>query len=314
MESIYKFTPELKSVIWGGDKIIRMKGLPPAAEKIGESWELSGVPGHETRVCGGPDAGLGMRRLIDKYGESLLGRKSVEKYGMEMPLLVKIIDARQNLSVQVHPDEDMAQRVHGCHGKTEMWYVMRTEGYARIYAGLNRAVTPEEFRKHVQNGTVMDVVAVSDSEPGASYFLPSGRIHAIGAGNLLAEIQQSSDITYRVFDYGRGRELHLDKAMEAIDFGMVLPDYRTYYDENASEAKLVDCEWFEVSRVKADGSREVSLSSESFSIIVCVEGECEVETGGCAERLKAGDTVLIPAVETKVSVSGAAELLLAEIP
>lgn len=314
MEKIYRFRPELKQVVWGGRNIMHLKGLYFPGVNVGESWELSGVPGHETVVIGGVDAGLNMKQLIDKYGVRLLGRKSVEKYGMEMPLLVKIIDARQNLSVQVHPGEGMAQRVHGCHGKTEMWYVMQADENAKIYAGLNRSVTPEEFRKHVQNETVMDLIAAGDSEPGASYFLPAGRIHAIGAGNLLAEIQQSSDVTYRVYDYGRGRELHLDKALEAIDFDAVLSDPRTHYDDSATDAELARCEWFKVARVKVDGCRKMVLPSESFSVFVCVEGACEVEVGNDRDMLKEGDVILVPASGGYASVSGTACLLMAEIP
>lgn len=314
MESIYKFTPVLKSVIWGGDKISHMKGLDIADEKIGESWELSGVPGHETRVCGGEDTGLTVSQLIAKYGDELLGVKSVARYGMEMPLLIKVIDARQNLSVQVHPDEEMARHVHGCHGKTEMWYVIQADTDAQIYAGLNRKLTPEEFAEQVKDGSVMDVVAASASEPGAFYFIPSGRIHAIGAGNLLIEIQQSSDVTYRVYDYGRGRELHLDKAMEAIDFDTVLTDYRTYYDTGAKDVRLVDCEWFEVNREQVSGERALCFTDGSFKIMVCAEGECEVQVAETKAKLQPGDTILIPANQTAAKLRGKATLLVTQIP
>lgn len=314
MQNLYKFKPQLKPVLWGGDKIIRLKDLPATDEKIGESWELSGVAGHESVVAGGEDDGLSMSDLIAKYGEKLLGSTSVAKYGMEMPLLVKVIDACQNLSVQVHPDEEMARRVHNCHGKTEMWYVIGTEKDAKIYAGLRRRMEKEDFFKDVDDCTVMDDVAASDSYPGASYYIPAGRIHAIGAGNLLVEIQQSSDVTYRVYDYGRGRELHIDKAMKAIDFDTVLPDYRTHYDETAAEARLVDCEWFVVDRLRVEEERKLHLHSDSFTIIVCAEGECVIETGEEKCSLTRGDTILIPAAADSSVVKGKGILLQSSIP
>lgn len=328
MQSIYKFAPVLKSVIWGGDKIVKMKGLGFAVDGIGESWELSAVPCRETRVVGGADEGLTISQLIAKYGERLLGAKSVRKYGLEMPLLVKVIDAKQNLSLQVHPDEEMARREHGCHGKTEMWYVMRADADAQIYAGLNRKLSPAEFAERVGDGTVMDVVVASDSEPGAYYFIPPGRLHAIGGGNLLIEIQQSSDVTYRVYDYDRGRELHLDEAMEAIDFDAVLKDCRSRYDECAAEVKLVGCEWFEVKRELVEGERKLVLDPDSFSVLVCADGECELTVGEAQQRpdetsqhgeestvkMLPGDTILIPANFESASLAGQATLLLSQIP
>lgn len=328
MQSIYKFAPVLKSVIWGGDKIVKMMGLDFAVDCIGESWELSAVPCRETWVVGGADEGLTISQLIAKYGERLLGVKSVRKYGLEMPLLVKLIDARQNLSLQVHPDEEMARREHGCHGKAEMWYVMQADDDAQIYAGLNRKLSPAEFAEHVADGTVMDFVAASDSEPGAYYFIPPGRLHAIGGGNLLIEIQQSSDVTYRVYDYGRGRELHIDKAMEAIDFDTVIDDCRSRYDESADETQLVGCEWFEVKRELVDGERKLALDADSFSILVCASGECDVKVEEAqllpdnesqhgevsAVKMRPGDTILIPASHESASLTGQATLLLSQIP
>lgn len=318
MQNLFKFQPILKPVLWGGDKIARLKGLPSADERIGESWELSGVAGHETVVAGGEDDGLSMSELIAKYGEKLLGCASVARYGMEMPLLVKVIDACQNLSLQVHPDEEMARRVHNCHGKAEMWYVIDTENDAKIYAGLRRRMVKTDFMKHVEECTVMEDVAVSDSCPGASYYIPAGRIHAIGAGNLLVEIQQSSDVTYRVYDYGRGRELHIDKAMEAIEFETVLSDYRTYYDETVADVRLADCEWFVVDRLRVDGERRLQLTPESFSIFVCVEGSCRINIGGNSSSLKRGDTILVPASAAAFPAAaeavGQAVLLRSHIP
>ncbi len=312
--SIFSLRPSLKSVVWGGTDILHLKGLDFPEGTIGESWELSDIPGHRTVVVGGPDHGLTIAQLIEKYGEGLLGKRSVELFGMEMPLLVKIIDARQNLSVQVHPDEDLAQRVHGCHGKTEMWYVLKSEPDARIYAGLKEKITSVDFRRSVEDETLMEVVASSHPEPADVYFLPAGRVHAIGAGNLLVEIQQASDITYRVFDYGRGRELHVDRAIDAIDFDTILPDYRTAYDKSARIATIVDCPYFRVERRKIDASADLVFSGDSFTIAVCVEGRCIAETSGRMTALEPGRTILIPASIPSVRLLGHATLLTASIP
>ena len=312
--SIFSLRPSLKSVVWGGTDILHLKGLDYPEGTIGESWELSDIPGHRTVVVGGPDHGLTISQLIEKYGESLLGRRSVELFGMEMPLLVKIIDARQNLSVQVHPDEALAQRLHGCHGKTEMWYVLKADPEARIYAGMKEKISRDDFRRGIEDENLMDIVASSHPETADVYFLPAGRVHAIGAGNLLVEIQQASDITYRVFDYGRGRELHVDQALAAIDFDTVLPDYRTAYDKTARISTIVDCPYFRVERRKIDASADLIFSGGSFTIAVCVEGRCIAETSGRMTALEPGHTILIPASIPSIRLLGHATLLTASIP
>ena len=214
----YKFQPYLKTTIWGGYQIAPFKGIFNAQPNVGESWEISGVPGHESvainrGLVNDVDEGLTLVELIDKYKELLVGKKIYKKFGNQFPLLVKLIDSRQDLSVQVHPDDKLAMERHGCAGKTEMWYIIKSDVGSKIYAGLKKSITPEEYEQlataEPQNGRspMQDVIATHEAHEGDLYFLPAGRLHAIGAGNFLAEIQQTSDITYRVYDFGR-KDVH----------------------------------------------------------------------------------------------------------
>ena len=198
-----RFAPYLKSVIWGGDKICSYKGIVQHEPRIGESWEISSVPGHESIVCEGKYEGRSIVDLIDEFGPELLGEKVFSKFHGKFPLLIKFIDAADNLSVQVHPDDELALKRHNSLGKTEMWYIVDSEPKAKIYAGLNKLISPEEYVRLVEDGEFESALATHDSHTGDVFFLPAGRVHAIGAGNLLAEIQESSDITYRIFDYNR---------------------------------------------------------------------------------------------------------------
>lgn len=314
MESLYRFRPVLKSVVWGGEKIMRLKGVSFPEGNIGESWEISGVRDRETQVCGGPDDGLTLSRLIGKYGTRLLGERSVAHFGMEMPLLVKIIDARRDLSLQVHPDQKMATRLHGCNGKSEMWYVLSSDPGALIYSGFRRQLTPHQFLSHVQDGTVMENIASGHPAPGDVYYLPAGRIHSIGGGNLLVEIQQSSDITYRVFDFGRGRELHLDLAIQALNFDDIQADYRQEYDREKSITTVIESPHFRVSRLSVSGSAQLPECPESFRILICVEGRCQVSAGDQTLPLNFGHSLLVSAESPQIQFSGNARILIAQIP
>lgn len=321
----YKFVPYLKSVIWGGEKIAVLKGIVTNKTDIGESWEISGVPGHES-VCGerglasDPDLGLTLVELIDRYRAQLVGYQAYERFGNQFPLLVKIIDSRQNLSIQVHPNDELARRRHNCAGKTEMWYVMQTEPEARIYAGLQREITPADYerlaRTPVQPGDnpFKGVIAEYESHPGDCFFLPAGRVHAIGAGNLLAEIQQTSDITYRVCDYGRldadghPRELHVEQAREAIDY-TVYKDYRTPYDHSLPSVELVSCPYFTVRREVVRHEARIDYRRDSFVIVMCLDGA--ITLNGIQARR--GDTLLVPACDNVLNITGDATLLTATL-
>lgn len=314
----FKFAPYLKPVLWGGEKIARFKNIEVDQDNIGESWELSGVPGHESVVSEGPEKGKNLTQLIREYKDELVGKPVYEKFGDTFPLLIKIIDAKKDLSVQVHPDDELAKKRHNSLGKTEMWYIIDTEPGAKIYAGLSRSITPDDYVRLVKEKKIMDVVAVHDSAPGDLFFLPAGRIHAIGAGNLLAEIQETSDITYRVYDFDRRdadgnlRQLHTEEARDAIDYN-VYPEYKSSYDKTArGVVELVKCSHFDVKKVVVDNRQDLPVNVDSFTVIMCIDGECEVLTDAEVNtRLVRGETLLVPASTSSITVVGKATLLTA---
>ena len=229
-----KFKPIYKERIWGGRKIETVFGKKlPETEKIGESWELSGVDGDISVVANGKLKGNNLQELIEIYMGDLVGDRVFEKYGEEFPLLIKLIDADDNLSIQVHPDDKLAAERHHSFGKTEMWYVVGHEPDARLYLGFNQPVDKEKYLEYLEAGKLAELLNAYKVEDGDSYFIPAGTIHAIGKGLLIAEIQQTSDITYRVFDWnrvdpktGKGRELHTALALDAIEY-KARSDYKT---------------------------------------------------------------------------------------
>ena len=319
----YKFAPYLRTTNWGGYQIAPFKGIFTAQPNIGESWEISAVPGHESvaverGIIGDVDLGLNLAQLIDKYKGLLVGEKVYKRFGNTFPLLVKFIDSRQDLSVQVHPDDKLAQKRHKCPGKTEMWYVVKADVGAKIYSGLKESITPEDYERLATaepvNGhsPMQDVIATHEAHQGDLYFLPAGRLHAIGAGNFLVEIQQTSDITYRVYDFGRKdahgnpRELHIEQAKEAIDY-QVWPEYRTSYDSTKPNSELIHCPYFTVNRVVVQVAAEVDLHTDSFVVVVCLWGEANIN----GIRVKQGETLLVPASENVLYIFGNATFLTA---
>lgn len=311
-----KFAPYLKTVLWGGEKIASYKGMATDLHNIGESWELSCLDGKETVAVSGPFEGMTLRQVIGLLKERLVGRHVYEKFGCDFPLLVKIIDAKSNLSLQVHPDDRVAKMLHSGTGKTEMWYVIKADDGAKIYSGLREEITPEEYEKRVADNTIMDVVAYHYSHDGDLFFLPPGRIHSIGAGNLLVEVQQASDITYRVYDFGRfdsdgkPRELHTEMAKLAINYS-VEDNYKIDYDrERHGEVGLIDCEYFRVKRVISDGAFHIKCDDDSFMVVMCIDGNSELQCdNGTSVGLRRGETVLIPAEVASVEVVGITTLL-----
>lgn len=299
----FRFTPILKSLIWGGDKIAPYKGIETTQANIGESWELSGVAGDESVVAEGEYAGRTLPQLIAELKERLVGKSVYERFGTEFPLLVKFIDARADLSIQVHPDDALAQMRHGKHGKTEMWYVVGADRGAHLKAGFSQKITPEEYERRVADNTLTDVLCDYAVQPGDLFFLPAGRVHAICAGSFVAEIQQTSDVTYRIYDYGRlgkdgkPRELHTELAKDAIDY-TVLPDYRSHYvpAEN-SETELVACPYFVTSLYDLDAPAEKELSQfDSFLVVMCLAGRGTlVDDEGNETLVRQGETLLVPA-------------------
>lgn len=305
-----KFEPILKSTIWGGEKIIPYKEIESSQKLVGESWELSGVRNNESVVANGEYAGMTLPQLIEREGARLLGKANFERFGLEFPLLIKFIDARQDLSIQVHPDDELAARRHGTKGKTEMWYVMDADEGAHLRSGFARKVTPDEYVASVENNTICDLLADYRIAPGDVFFLPAGRIHSIGAGSFIAEIQQTSDITYRIYDFnrrdanGNTRELHTEQARDAISYD-VLPDYRTHYDERDNEeTRLVSCPYFTTSLYVLTEPKTIDLSSlDSFVVLIVMEGRATItDDKGNKTEVHQGETVLLPAVTGSVSV------------
>ncbi|MCI9285824.1 MAG: mannose-6-phosphate isomerase [Muribaculaceae bacterium] len=310
----FHFAPYLKTVIWGGDRIAPFKRIHSAPQGVGESWEISAVPGHVSVVDRGPYEGKTLSELVEMFGAELMGHRNFRTYGNSFPLLIKLIDARDDLSVQVHPDDALAMERHGCPGKTEMWHIIDTAPGARIYAGLREKITPKEYELRVADNTLMDVIDCYESAPGDTFFLPAGRIHAIGAGNLLAEIQQTSDITYRIYDYdrrdkdGNPRELHTEQARDAIDYTV----YPTYKSEPADDI-LAECKYFIVRLLEAKAGQNCPIvrSRDSFTIVICTEGEGAVlDTSAMTSfPIRRGDTLLFPATMQSLSAIGPVKLL-----
>ena len=299
-----KFNTIFKSVVWGGAKIAPFKGVNTQQKNIGESWELSGVKGNESVVAEGPLAGRTITSLAEEYKGALLGEKVYAATGTEFPLLIKFIDARDDLSIQVHPDDKLAaERHNGSKGKTEMWYVVQADEKAHLMSGLNKEITPEEYAAKVADNTITDVLHDYDVHDGDVFFLPAGRIHSIGSGCFIAEIQQTSDITYRIYDFGRlgldgkPRELHTELSKAAIDY-TVLPDYKTQYQSiKNQENELVSCKYFTTSLYELDKEVTKDMSGlDSFVIAICIEGSGSLtDSEANAVSLRQGETVLIPA-------------------
>ena len=319
---IYKFNNILKPVLWGGDKLVAFKGLPACDEPIGESWELSAVPGHESVVKGGEDDGLTLSQLVQRYGADLVGEDVYRRYGDSFPLLIKLIDAKRDLSIQVHPDDAMAQRRHGSFGKNEMWYILDADEGATIATGFKRPITPEEFDRHLAEGTILDVVNRDASHPGDVFYIPAGMIHAIGAGNLLAEVQQSSDITYRVWDYNRRdadgnlRELHTSQAREALDYNALDGQVAPPEPSLIGSTELLTTRYFSLTHYIVDKSLRIEIpQSHSFLAVTCIQGESLIEAEGLpSSTINQGETVLIPACAHWVVFTGSARLLVTSVP
>jgi mannose-6-phosphate isomerase len=312
-----KFKPILKTVVWGGEKIAPFKRIETNLHNIGESWELSGVKGHESVIAEGEMAGKTITEAIRLYKGKLVGNKVYADTGDEFPLLIKFIDARKDLSIQVHPNDELAAERHNSKGKTEMWYVMEAEKDAHLMSGLSEKITPEEYVRRVSDNTITDVLHDYKVKDGDVFFLPAGRIHSIGAGCFIAEIQQTSDITYRIYDFGRlgldgkPRELHTELAKDAIDY-TVYKDYKTSYEEKKdAEDVLVKCKYFTTSLYDLDKAAVKDLSGlDSFVTVICIKGkgtisDIERESDGKTSvynlDIEEGETVLIPATSEKIT-------------
>lgn len=303
MSQLYplKFNPILKDKIWGGQKLKTLLNKQSNLPNIGESWEISDVEGDTSIVSNGSLKGQSLKELLETYKGDLIGEKNYKVFENKFPLLIKFIDAKQDLSIQLHPNDELAAKRHNSFGKTEMWYVFQADEDSNLIVGFNQDMTPEKYLEHLENKTLTKILNFDKVQTGDTYFIEVGRVHAIGAGVMVAEIQQTSDITYRVYDWdrvddqGNERELHNDLAIDAIDFDM--PDnFRVTYDktENTSN-EMVSCPYFTTSYLKVTEPLKKENKEDSFLIYMCVEGDAEISANGVTESIKKGETLLLPA-------------------
>lgn len=309
----FTFKPILKKVIWGGSDICPFKEISPVENGVGESWELSHVEGNYSIVANGELAGKSLDDLIRQYGAQLMGQEVIDRFGTTFPLLIKFIDARDNLSIQVHPDDELAKARHNSFGKTEMWYVIKATKDASLYSGFSKQIDADEYVKRVQDNTIMDVLQRYNVNEGDVFFLPAGRVHAIGAGCFIAEIQQTSNITYRIYDYnrkdvnGNTRELHTELAKDAIDYTLY-PDYRTHYKAHTNATiELANCKYFTTNLMDVDATMTRDFKDlDSFVVYICMEGKASLKDDkGNEIFVHQGQTVLMPADTKGVTISPA---------
>lgn len=305
---LFLFTDIFKETLWGGHRILPFKGLPDDGRPIGESWELSGIHGHESVVKGGAYDGLTLTQLVAEGKGALVGEENYGRFGTSFPLLVKFIDAAQPLSVQVHPDDRLAQERHGCPGKSEMWYLVDCEAGAYLFDGFSRKVTVDEYEARVKDCTLPDVLRRYVVQKGDVYYLPAGRVHSIGAGCFICEIQQSSDVTYRIYDFGRTdsegrpRQLHVEEAREAIDYAVAEPEKRQEVRDN-EPSTLVQSPYFTTGVYRLTEPMTCDYSElDSFVILICTEGTCRVSCGEEECLLPAGHTLLVSAEAESVQL------------
>ena len=303
------FTPHYKYRLWGGSKLRTELNKDFSGDQIGESWEVSDVEDSETQVSNGPLAGQTLHNLITTFGEEFLGTSVLERFGTNFPLLIKFLDAKTPLSIQVHPDDKVAKERHNSFGKNEMWYIMQADHDASIIVGFEEDTSKEQYEKAVKDGNIVDFLHTEYIKEGDVFHIPTGRVHAIGAGVLLAEIQQTSDVTYRIFDYNRIdaktgalRDLHSEEAIDVVD----LKGYDTYntpYKTQVNEAvSIMETPYFQTTILTLEGDKKRDYSNkDSFTILMCVEGNATFSCDDETYSLHKGQTVVLPAVVNELS-------------
>jgi mannose-6-phosphate isomerase len=327
MSQLYplKFRPVYQERIWGGNRMHSLLNKPVCENGgCGESWELSAVEGHVSVVTNGFLEGNDLQELIEIYMGDLIGERIYEQFGTEFPLLIKFLDAADDLSIQVHPNDELSKARHNAYGKTEMWYVLHADEGAMLNSGFNQPVDREKYREYFKNGRLTDLLFFENVKAGDVFFIPAGRVHAIGKGIVLAEIQQTSDVTYRIYDYerkdknGQLRELHTEWALDAIDFSFQ-EEYKTKYSEEKNKTnEVVKCDYFTTKIISFDQQINKDISQiDSFVIYICVEGNYDIVWDSGKENINKGDTILIPASFDEyllVPVGGSAKVLEVHIP
>ncbi len=309
-----QFNPILKERIWGGTKLETILNKPINSNITGESWELSTVDGDVSVVANGDLKGKSLTELIDQYPNEILGTEVYQHFGKQFPLLFKYLDAREDLSIQVHPNDALAKKRHNSFGKTEMWYVMQADDDAELIVGFKEKSSKEEYVKNLEDKTLLNILDTKKAQKGDVFFLETGTVHAIGAGLLVAEIQQTSDITYRIYDFdrvdakGNKRELHIDLALDAINYNKVNSQKKYSKEENKSN-EIVDCQYFTTNFLPLNNKISINKSGETFTVYMCTEGNFEIEIEKTNYSYKKGDTVLIPARIRNYNLIGNASLL-----
>jgi len=312
-----KFSPILKELIWGGEKLKNVLHKGSFSNKIGESWELSGVEENVSVVSNGALKGETLNSLIENYKGAFVGSNIYQVFGDTFPLLFKFIDADDDLSIQLHPNDELAKKRHNSFGKTEMWYVVDVDKESKLYVGFDKEYTKETYLTKFNNGEILEMVNAKKVDKGDVFFIETGTVHAIGKGVLIAEIQQTSNLTYRIFDWNRtddkgdSRELHTDLALDAFDFSKTQIEKISYKNTVNEPEKLVVCDYFTTNKLTAQGSFKKDLSKiDSFVVYMCVEGNAEICIGENKEQLIKGETVLIPAIVDEIEIKATyAELL-----
>jgi mannose-6-phosphate isomerase len=300
----------MKDRLWGGDKLKGLFNKPSETETTGESWELSAVKGDVSTVSNGSLKGISLKDLINEQPEAFLGNSVVNRFGKEFPILIKFIDAKQDLSIQLHPNDKLAKKRHNSFGKTEMWYIMDADPGANLIVGFNKNVEKEEYKASLKNDSLLDLLNYEKVKEGDTFFINTGKIHAIGAGVLLAEIQQTSDVTYRVFDFNRKdkngslRELHTDLALDAIDYTRK-DDFKVAYNNDKNTINtMVDCPYFKTNIIDLDKDFNQDIAErDSFTIYMCVSGSATIENDFGSTSIEKGETVLIAASSNALKVT-----------
>lgn len=308
------FYPILKERIWGGTKLKTYLNKPISSDITGESWEISTVDDEVSVVSNGNFEGKSLNDLINDYPEAILGTKVYAQFGKQFPLLFKYLDAREDLSIQLHPNDALAKKYHDSFGKTEMWYVMQADEEASLIVGFKEKSSREAFLKSLNNKTLLELLDTKKVKKGDVFFLETGTIHAIGAGIVIAEIQQTSDITYRIYDFdrvdanGETRELHIDLALEAINYELV-DAQKEYAQLKNVPNEIVNCQYFTTNIIPLDGKSSISKNKDSFTVFMCIDGNFEIKYHEQNHAFKKGDTVLIPAEMNEFQIVGKASIL-----
>ena len=308
------FTPILKDRIWGGKKLNTYLNKPLVSETTGESWEISTVPGDVSVVNNGVLKGKNINEIIELYPDDILGKSVVARFGRQFPLLFKFIDAKEDLSIQLHPNDELARERHNSFGKTEMWYVMQADESSRLVVGFKKDSNKEEYLQELNNKNLIGLLNEYPVAKGDVFFLETGTIHAIGAGVVVAEIQQTSDVTYRIYDWdrvdanGQGRELHTELALDAINYNTT-PSKVDYQEVANQSAAVVDCPYFVTNIIALQDRFIWKKTKDAFTVFMCTNGQFEMIVNGEILRYRMGDTVLIPACIENLTVKGKATLL-----